>query len=109
MEVKQIPWATGGGNLILLFEGEGDGLLYAASDTENRSGATRSLSVNLRTTLGANVANAVLRVSQKSIRAYVEGERLVFTAASSAAVAGEKLTLQAADGTVQGETLKLNK
>lgn len=109
MEVKQIPWATGGGNLILLFEGEGDGLLYAASDTENRSGATRSLSVNLRTTLGANVANAVLRVSQKSIRAYVEGERLVFTAASSATVAGEKLTLQAADGTVQGETLKLNK
>ena len=109
MEVKQIPWATGGGNLILLFEGEGDGLLYAASDTENRSGATRSLSVNLRTTLGANVANAVLRVSQKSIRAYAEGERLVFTAASSATVAGEKLTLQVADGTVQGETLKLNK
>ena len=107
--MKQIPWATGGGNLILLFEGEGDGLLYAASDTENRSGATRSLSVNLRTTLGANVANAVLRVSQKSIRAYVEGERLVFTSASSATVAGEKLTLQAADGTVQGETLKLNK
>lgn len=109
MEVKQIPWATGGGNLILLFEGEGDGLLYAASDTENRSGATRSLSVNLRTTLGANVAKAVLRVSQKSIRAYVEGERLVFTAASGATVSGAKLQLQTADGTVQGETLKLNK
>ena len=56
MEVKQIPWATGGGNLILLYEGEGDGQLYAASDTENRTGATRRLSVNLRTALGANVA-----------------------------------------------------
>lgn len=109
MEVKQIPWATGGGNLILLYEGEGDGQLYAASDTENRTGATRSLSVNLRTTLGANVAKAVLRVSQKSVRAYVDGERLVFTAASSATVAGEKLALQSADGAVQGEILKLNK
>ena len=109
MEVKQIPWTTGGGNLILLFEGEGDGLLYATSDTENRSGATRSLDIDLRTTLGANVANDILRVNQKSVRAYVDGERLVFTAASSATVAREKLTLQAADGTVQGETLKLNK
>lgn len=109
METKQIPWPTGGGNLVLLFDGEGDGPLYLASDTENRTGATRSLSVTLSTLRGTPTDTDVLTVRQRSIRAYVEGERLVFTAASGATVSGAKLQLQTADGTVQGETLKFNK
>lgn len=105
---KVIPWDSGGGNLHLTYMGQGNGPIVITSDTENYTGVTRTKLVSISTTKGSSVIRQ-LTVRQRSIRAYVEGERLVFTAASGATVSGAKLQLQTADGTVQGETLKLNK
>lgn len=106
---KQIPWAEGGGNLTILYLGDGTGPLILASDTENRTGATRRLNVTLSTLGGNPPATAVLVVSQESVRAYVEDGELVLTAAAGASVSGGTLSLPAASASAEGGTLVFRK
>lgn len=108
-EAKQIPWTEGGGNLTILYLGDGTGPLVLASDTENRTGAERRLSITLQTLKGNPPATAVLEVRQRSVRAYVEDGLLVLTAAAGASASGGTLSLPSSSAGVEGGTLVLEK
>lgn len=62
MATLRIPWADGNGNIILTYEGQGDGTVTVQSDTDNL-GDDRSQVITLKTT-GANPATAQVLITQ---------------------------------------------
>jgi hypothetical protein len=62
MATITIPWADGNGNVILTYDGQGDGTVTVRSDTDNL-GDTRQMTITLKTA-GANPATAQVTIIQ---------------------------------------------
>ena len=62
MATLTIPWADGNGNVILTYDGQGDGTVTVRSDTDNL-GDTRQMTITLKTA-GANPATAQVTIIQ---------------------------------------------
>ncbi len=62
MATITIPWADGNGNVILTYDGQGDGTVTVRSDTDNL-GDTRQMTITLKTA-GANPATAHVTIIQ---------------------------------------------
>lgn len=62
MATITIPWADGNGNVILTYDGRGDGTVTVRSDTDNL-GDTRQMTITLKTA-GANPATAQVTIIQ---------------------------------------------
>lgn len=62
MATLTIPWADGNGNVILTYDGQGDGTVTVRSDTDNL-GDTRQMTITLKTA-GANPATAQVAIIQ---------------------------------------------
>ena len=62
MATITIPWADGNGNVILTYDGQGDGTVTVRSDTDNL-GDTRQMTITLKTA-GANPATAQVIIIQ---------------------------------------------
>lgn len=62
MATLTIPWADGNGNVILTYDGQGDGTATVRSDTDNL-GDTRQMTITLKTA-GANPATAHVTIIQ---------------------------------------------
>ncbi len=62
MATITIPWADGNGNVILTYDGQGDGAVTVRSDTDNL-GDTRQMTITLKTA-GANPATAQVTIIQ---------------------------------------------
>lgn len=101
---KMIPWDSGGGNLHLIYTGQGNSSIVITSDTENYTGETRTKLITISTSKGGTVVQQ-LTVKQPSRKAYVEGEILVFTRAATVSVSSDSLTIEDSDITVTNETL----
>ena len=77
MATITIPWADGNGNVILTYDGQGDGTVTVRSDTDNL-GDTRQMVITLKTA-GANPATAQVTIIQPTgmqILLDVDGKRL---------------------------------
>lgn len=77
MAIITIPWEDGNGNVILTYDGLGDGTVTVRSDTDNL-GDTRQMVITLKTT-GANPATAHVTIIQptgKQILLDVDGKML---------------------------------
>lgn len=77
MATITIPWADGNGNVILTYDGHGDGTVTVRSDTDNL-GDTRQMVITLKTA-GANPATAQVTIIQPTgmqILLDVDGKRL---------------------------------
>ena len=77
MATITIPWADGNGNVILTYDGQGDGTVTVRSDTDNL-GDTRQMTITLKTA-GANPATAQVTIIQPTgmqILLDVDGKRL---------------------------------
>jgi hypothetical protein len=62
MATITIPWADGNGNVILTYDGQGDGTVTVRSDTDNL-GDTRQMTITLKTA-GDNPATAQVTIIQ---------------------------------------------
>ena len=49
--IKTIPWTTGGGNIILTFDGQGDGVVTVESDSDS-PGYDRQQTLTIRSMAG---------------------------------------------------------
>lgn len=58
MATKQIAWGTGSGNIILTYQGQGDGPVSVVSDPNN-IGTVRSKTITIKTTKGSVVTKNV--------------------------------------------------
>ncbi len=77
MATLTIPWQDGNGNVILTYDGQGDGTVTVRSDTDN-IGDTRQMILTLKTT-GANPATVQVTIIQptgKQILLDVDGKTL---------------------------------
>ena len=57
METKTIAWQTGSGNIILTYQGQGDGTINVQSDANN--GSARSQTITIQTTKGGLITKNV--------------------------------------------------
>lgn len=64
MATISIPWNTGGGNIVIEYNGEGDGSLLVCSDTENEATEERSQVLNVITTNGSPAVALPITVRQ---------------------------------------------
>ncbi len=64
MATITIPWSTGSGNIVIEYNGEGNGALLVYSDSENTDSEERSQSINVMTTAGAPQVAIPLTVRQ---------------------------------------------
>ncbi len=64
MATISIPWQTGSGNIVIEYNGEGNGALLVYSDSENSDSEERSQSINVMTTAGAPQVAIPLTVRQ---------------------------------------------
>lgn len=62
METLTIPWADGNGNIILTYNGQGDGTVTVRSDTDNL-GADREQTITLRTADGTKEVQVTIQQS----------------------------------------------
>lgn len=100
---KVIPWTTGGGNLHLVFTGEGNGTIKISSDTENLSGEERRQSITVKTTNNEKIIELIVR--QSSLKAYVNVDVLVLTKAIDTSVSSSTLSINDNEVKVEEETL----
>lgn len=101
---KVIPWDIGGGNLHLVFSGNGNGNIVITSDTENLTGKTRAKIITISTNKGGSVSRQLL-VSQLSKKAYVDNDTLIITSAVNSSVLSGTLKINDQDIDVTDETL----
>lgn len=62
MATLTIPWADGNGNIILVYDGQGDGVVTVRSDTDNL-GADREQTITLRTADGTKEVQVTIQQS----------------------------------------------
>lgn len=62
MTTLTIPWADGNGNIILTYNGQGDGVVTVRSDTDNL-GADREQTITLRTADGTKEVQVTIQQS----------------------------------------------
>lgn len=68
MATIKIPWGdTTGGNIVLTYEGSGNGSILVSSDTPN-SGANREKAITLQTTNQGTKVSVVLTIRQTGQR-----------------------------------------
>ena len=60
MATLTIPWADGNGNIILVYDGQGDGVVTVRSDTDNL-GADREQVITLKTADGTKAVQVTIQ------------------------------------------------